>query len=382
MSSEQGKIDNAPMDAWLSEYNEKKTMQKAKLRFALYLEWTEKTPKELIDEFDQIKTKSQILQFQNYLVNDYISPKTKEKFKPNSIRTILTAVRAFYSSQKEMVRGLKSKIIDNEMAQGEHNFSIDDLRNMFAVANLRDKAVLATATSLGWEISAFLDLEKDFVESLVKRAKSQNEDFIAFDWQRKKTGSAQYGILNPMALFSLEQYLAKLAKENPTQKKLFDLSEPAINDIIRKLAKDSNISLIGTLRFHLMRKFLMDALSDAGLNSFEVKLILGKTIPLSDRTYLQTIKKSAFEKYKKAYPSHLSLSQNINGSAKYSILTDLVTQHIKAQQHLIEYMKQNGMLEHVPQPIQDELNSVAEFAKVMQTQNGKKEAKDGDSNGQ
>lgn len=53
-----------------------------------------------------------------------------------------------------------------------------------------------------------------------------------------------------------------------------------------------------------------------------------------------------------------------------------MTQHVKAQQHLVDYMKQNGMLEHVPQPIQDELNSVAEFAKMMQSQNGKKSESD------
>jgi hypothetical protein len=74
----------------------------------------------------------------------------------------------------------------------------------------------------------------------------------------------------------------------------------------------------------------------------------------------------------KEHPATASLSQHVNGAAKYSILVDLVTQHVKAQQHLVDYMKQNGMLEHVPQPIQDELNSVAEFAKMMQTQNGKK----------
>lgn len=87
---------------------------------------------------------------------------------------------------------------------------------------------------------------------------------------------------------------------------------------------------------------------------------------------MQTLKKSSFGKYQKAYPTHLSLSQHVNGAAKYSILVDPVTQHVKAQQHLVDYMKANGMLEHVPQPIQDELNSVAEFAKLMQTHNGKK----------
>jgi hypothetical protein len=40
------------------------------------------------------------------------------------------------------------------------------------------------------------------------------------------------------------------------------------------------------------------------------------------------------------------------------------------------------MLEHVPQPIQDELNSVAEFAKMIQTQNGKKPEPDKQKEGE
>jgi hypothetical protein len=364
--------DNAPMDTWLSEYTNKVTRNNNEANFKVFLIWVKKTPKQLIDEFEQVKTKSQILQFQSYLINEYISPHTNDKLKPNSVRSILTSVRAFYTSQKEMVRGLKSKIIDIESAKGEHIFSLEDLRAMYAVGDLRDKAILATSTSLGWEISAFLNLEKDFVESLVKRARSQNVEFIAFDWQRKKTGATQYGILNPMAIFSLEQYLAKLNKENPKAKRLFELTEVSINNIMRKLTQDANLALIGTIRFHLLRKYLMNALSDAGLNSFEVKLILGKEIGIADATYLQTLKKSAFEKYQKAYPTHLSLSQNVNGAAKYNILVDLVTQHVKSQQKLIEYMKSNGMLKTVPQPIQDELNSVYEFAKLMEKQNGKK----------
>jgi hypothetical protein len=365
------KIGYEPLENWLSEYTNPTTRYQNRKFFDVYLQWTGKTPKELIDSFDQIKTKSQILQFQNYLLNDYVTPRTK-KMMPNSARSHLTSVRAFYASQKEPIRGLKNKIIDVEAAKNEHTFSIEDLRSMFAVANLRDKALIATSTSLGWEISAIQALEKDFIEKLVQRAKSQNIEFISFDWQRKKTGAAQFGILNSMALFSLEQYLAKLNKENPTQTKLFDLSVVGLNNILKKLADDANLVLIGKIHFHLLRKFLMNALSDAGLNSFEIKLILGKKIGISDQTYLQTLKKSSFEKYRKCYPSHLSLTMNVNGNAKYNILTDLVTQHIKSQQALIEYMKTQGMLEHVPQPIQDQLNSVYEFAKIMEKSNGDK----------
>jgi uncharacterized protein YukE len=46
----------------------------------------------------------------------------------------------------------------------------------------------------------------------------------------------------------------------------------------------------------------MDTLSSQGLNEYETKIIVGKAIPLSDLTYLQTLKRSAFQKYQKAYP--------------------------------------------------------------------------------
>jgi integrase len=367
--------DNKPLEDWLSEYSKPKTRQQAQDFFNVYLQWQKKTPKQLKDEFNNVQVKSQILQFQNYLVNDY-----KNKFgnalKNNSARQYITCVRAFYSSQVEPIRGLKGKIIDVEMAKGEHTFSIEDLRAMYAVGDLKQKAIIATGVSLGWEISAILDLDRDYIEKLVLRAKSQNIEFIGFDWQRAKTGSAQYGILNPMALFALEQYLAKLNKESPNQTKLFDLTEVAINNILKKLASDANLALIGSIRYHLLRKFLMSALSDAGLNAFEIKLILGKTIPISDATYLQTLKKSSLEKYKQAYPTHLSLTQNINGVAKYNILTDLVVKMAKANQAVNDYLKTQGMLEHMPQPIIDQLNSVYEFAKIMDKENGKQDIKD------
>jgi hypothetical protein len=158
------KIGYEPLENWLSEYTNPTTRYQNRKFFDVYLQWTGKTPKELIDSFDQIKTKSQILQFQNYLLNDYVTPRTK-KMMPNSARSHLTSVRAFYASQKEPIRGLKNKIIDVEAAKGEHTFSIEDLRSMFAVANLRDKALIATSTSLGWEISAIQALEKDFIEN-------------------------------------------------------------------------------------------------------------------------------------------------------------------------------------------------------------------------
>lgn len=366
-------VETEPMNAWLNEYTKPNVRSQNQSAFKVYLAWVKKTPQKLVTEFDQAQTKNQVLQFQNYLVNDFISPHTKQKLKANSVRSILTAVRAFYSSQCAEIHGLKNKIVNAEMAKGEHVFELQDLKAMFAIADSRNKAILATATSLGWETNAFLGLEKEFVENLVKRAKSQNMEFITFDWQRSKEGTPQFGILNPLALSTLEQYIAKVNKDNPTQTKLFDINEQSLNNVIKKLVEDANITTVGTVRFHLIRKFVMDSLSDCGMNEFQICIIVGKSVPSDKLTYLRKLKQSAFEKYKKAYGTHFSLSQNAaNGKAIYNELVDLVVKHVKSQERLIEYMKQNGMLKTLPKDLTEQLNSVVEFAKAMQKQNGKK----------
>lgn len=364
--------ENEPMTAWLAEYAKSNVRSQNASAFKIYLAWVKKSPRELINEFSQQGTKSQILQFQNYLVNDYVSAHTNQKLSQNSIRSILTSTRAFYSSQCEEVHGLKNKIVDSEMAKGEHVFSLQDLQSMFAIGDLKEKAVLSTALSLGWESSMFLNLDKAFVESLVKRARSQNVEFISFDWQRKKEGTPQFGILNPIALFSLEQYLAKVNKENPNQIKLWDFNEGTLNNILKRLVENANITTVGTIRFHLIRKYVMDSLSDMGFNMYEVHIIVGKSIPKSDLTYLRQLKNNAFEKYKKGYESHFSLTQFVNGKAIYSELADFAVKFVKAQEALTGYMKSKGLLEHVPKAIEDQLNEVYEFAKIMEKKNGDK----------
>lgn len=356
--------ENEPSETWLSEYSNNSVREGNRQRFSVFLEWVKKSPSELVKTFDKNTTKSLVLQYQNFLLNE-------KGLNQNSTRTYVNSVRAFYSSQCEPLR-LKGKIVKVQLPTNEHTFSTQDLRTMYSVGDLRDKAMLSLSCSLGWESSAFLNIEKSFIKALIARARANSEEFIAFDWQRKKTDSVQYGILTPMALFSCEQYIAKLDKEAPNQEKLFDIGENGLNKSLKSLCEKANIALIGKVRFHLLRKWLMNVLTEAGLSSFETKLILGKAINASDLTYLQTLKKTAFEHYKKAYVSHLSLSQMVNGTAKYSELLDLVIKHIKAQSEVTEYLKNNGLLKQIPSELQNKLAQVQEFASIMEKKNGDK----------
>jgi len=95
----------------------------------------------------------------------------------------------------------------------------------------------------------------------------------------------------------------------------------------------------------------MSTLSNAGLNSFEVKLILGKKIPTTDRTYLQTLKQSAFEKYQKAYAFHLSVCGGfVNGKQKADRLAEVVRE-------LFLVAKDQGLLRMLPKDRIKELES-------------------------
>jgi hypothetical protein len=79
------------------------------------------------------------------------------------------------------------------------------------------------------------------------------------------------------------------------------LNEQTLNDILKDLVKKANISVTGTLRFHLLRKFLMSSLHDGGFDSWETKRALGKEIPTSDDTYLKGLSRKVTEKFPQAY---------------------------------------------------------------------------------
>jgi len=264
---------NMPFRYWLEEYKRKPAVvvQYQKI-FKVFLEWTGKTPKQLVDEFDQREARNLILRFQGYLAS--------KGYKNNSIATFLTAIRIFYSSQCEEIRGLKRKVVQPEQAVGEHIFSTEDLRKMWHVGDLRGKALLATGMSLGWEVGSILGMEREFFENLVKRARSEKMDFIAFDWVRSKEQTPMYGILTPSAIDSLERYLEK-HKDNPSPRLWPDwTTEDAINDALRALAKEANIVTTGRIRWHLLRKWLKSQLDAAGLSEFQNKLITGTKIPI------------------------------------------------------------------------------------------------------
>jgi len=370
--------NGTPKEQWLSEYKKESTAYINKGIFEQYLAFLGKSDIDLVTEHKQTKdretwnkqTRNRLLQFQAWLLKPIhtIKGKPNQAYEQNTARTRVQIIRAFYNSQCEQIRGLKGKIVKQTIAKGEHIFSLEDLKAIREIGDYRDKAMISSATSLGWETSAFLDLERDFVKRLVERAKSQKSDFIMFETTRAKSGEIRLGILNPIALYDLEKYLE--ATESEATERLFPITPQALIKWLGSMTEKANIKTIGTIKFHLIRKFLMSALSSAGLNEFQIDLILGKAIEPSKLTYLQTLKNEAFEKYKKAYPMHLSLSTNVNGNAKFNQTLDLAIKMVESFENLRKHLKGQGLLKKLPTEFEEQFNTLFEYSQIMKKKNG------------
>jgi site-specific recombinase XerD len=241
----------------------------------------------------------------------------KGKFAANSINGTLGALNSFLD-QYDMKVNFKGKRVRRTMDINSHNFSNGDLAAMFELGNTKEKALLSLAVSLGWEVSAVLGLERKRIQDYVNRAKAEDTQFFYFIDQRGKTGVPRLGILNPLALEWLEKWLEE-SKDTPLRKRwgtesrdrvvsdLFDITSEGANKILRRLARETHIKTTGRVHFHKLRSWVISGLSRAGFNEFQLKYAVGKAIPMTDFTYLQTIEEQIRERYPEAYEAYLNI---------------------------------------------------------------------------
>jgi len=80
-----------------------------------------------------------------------------------------------------------------------------------------------------------------------------------------------------------------------------------INYWLRSLCKEAGVKENGSIRFHLIRKYVFDvAVAQCGI--YEAKLLTGKKIPISDSTYLHGLEDRLLEQYKRFAYSFLKLN--------------------------------------------------------------------------
>ena len=285
---------------WLNEFSSKSTRDHYRKRMETFFKDTGLTEETMISSTpEEIKSK----------VLNYRREALARGEKQNTVLSNTVAVRSFCGYLNKNLKFRKGQLGKVEADNDSHIFSNGDLKLLFDVGSTEEKAIISTATSLGWEISSFLDLDREHTKRVLDHAKQNNENFVFFDDTRSKTGEARLAIFNPLAIEWLTRYLAT-RKDNDTR--LFPFTSDGIQKMLNRLAQQSDLKTTGSLRFHNIRKWLMSRLSRAGFNEFEIKYVLGKSIGVSDRTYLQTLKTDIEQKYPKFYNDYLNIAPMVN----------------------------------------------------------------------
>jgi site-specific recombinase XerD len=289
-----------------------KDIWKYKNRMNEFLEFLELTDTEFIEVYKRAKDRLEWAKQTGLKLVAFYNERISKGYATNTVRAEVSTVRAFCRDNATTLILPRRKIAKAKSAKGEHEFTREELTKMFYVADVRGKAVLSTAVSLGFSVEDFSELKRDYIESLVNKALTEKIDFIGFDYERGKTGVESRSHLTPEAVNSLKawfEYIDTKRAEKGLEKSEWvwangnggHISDQSINDIIKDLVKKANTTVTGKMRFHLIRKFLMSSLHDAGFDSWETKRALGKEIPTSDDTYLKGLSRKVTEKFPTAY---------------------------------------------------------------------------------
>jgi hypothetical protein len=260
-------------------------------------------------------------------IQTYYTRQIEKKEKINSVLLTVTALRSIATEFDKTIKFRKGALDKIEEDQNSYEITSSDLARLFEVSDLTERAILATAASLGYDISSFLSLDRQKIRALVERAISEREEWASWVDNRKKTSAKRLNVLNPLVIKYLKLYFDAGLKNN--SERLFPYAESGISTMLRRLFDKASINANGQkIRFHSVRKWLMTKLNEAGLSVYSVKLILGKEIDVADSTYLNHLEQTALADYKRVYEQYLTFT---NGRANGQVKKDLEEQKAKVE---------------------------------------------------
>lgn len=300
-----------PKEEWLKEYSNKTTINRHSKYFDEFCEWANTNDEELVEDYKSSNSVEFAKRWGKRLVR-YYNYMIKNGAKVNTGKTKITAPRSFFRSHCTEVKIKRGAIPRARMSMGEHEFRLEEFQKMYRVGSIEDKARLATAICLGWGAGDFRKLERDFIEPFLDE---NLEPPVAFWYERKKTGAPSRSHLTHEAIEALRDWL-RVAPESQyvfVGKGGEALGVDSLNNWIKSLAKRAKIKKRGKIRFHLIRKFTLSQLSASGMNQWEAKLCVGKSIPIDIMTYLKDQAQNLREKFLIA-ESRLTLSRLTNGN--------------------------------------------------------------------
>jgi uncharacterized coiled-coil protein SlyX len=344
-------------------------------RLNSFFEWLNQTDKQFVENYKRSKDKAEWSKAIGLKVIAYYNHRLNEGYSTNTVRAEISTVRAFCRDNCTTLILPRRKIAKAKASTNEHEFTREDLSKMFNVGDPREKAIVATAISLGFAVEDFSELQRDLIENLVNKAIAEKIDFIGFNYERKKTGVHSRSHLTPESVQSLKawfEYIDKKRAEEHKPKSQWvwsngngsHIDSDTFNRIVKDLVKKANIITTGKVRFHCLgRKFLMSALVDSGkFSEFETKRVIAKEIPSSDSTYLTHLDRTIDAKFGEVYPLIRLNGSSTNHTRIEELEQKIITLEQKNEDQAIEIETLKRVIEYsIPKAkVQDAIRKLAQ----------------------
>lgn len=243
---------------------------------------TQKAEENLIEYRNRAaRFEKEIEKFHNYLL--------EQGFTINTARNLTLGIRQLFRFYEMPIRfRAGSKVSKTVKTTKNFPLTIEHVRAMFKVADLRERVILSMATDLGLRIGDFIATKKSDLPPL------DQEPPIPFDVMTDKEDVVAHGFLSQESVDLLKAYLPTLEKKNSNAHLFPSNSESHISDewmnrLLQRLADKAQIDMNGKdFTFHCFRKMFLSAAIDSGIGMTAGKKLCGKAIAESDDTYLTT----------------------------------------------------------------------------------------------
>ena len=260
----------------------------------------------------------------------------QQGYSDNSAETAINTLRSFFDYYRTPLtftqtetRKLNTKA---KRVTKDYMITNEDIAKLVFVGNLREKYVILAGKSFGLRVGDFCSLTYGCFRSINLNAEVP---IYMGETQTEKEGVIAHPFIDSDALPVIKAMLdANTSK--PDNERIITVQEEELSTMMQQLAVKANINLGGKhLRFHCLRKYLIDRLSSM-MSESKWKQIVGKAI--SEDAYVSSL--DLRESYTKVMK--LTTCINGNGNGKVSKLSEEVTKlqtEVKNQQEEIKTLK-------------------------------------------
>ena len=269
----------------------KSTYKEYKYRIKKFSEWFIKRPDEILEMRRQDLESEEMHQRKRFVreIEKFHAHLIQAGYSINSARTLTLGIPQlfrYYNMPIAIEAG--SDVSKTVVSTKDFRLTIDHLRKMFEVADLRERVILSLGKDLALRTGDFVKLKKTKLPDLNAEAP------VPFDLVAEKEDVLAKYHLSQESVDLLKVYLPTLKKDSswlfPTNHKRH-LNEDTLNKILRDLAERAKITIPENkrLRFHCLRKLFLSTCANMGIDVNIAKLMCGKSVRKDMLTYLSGV---------------------------------------------------------------------------------------------